>query len=284
MSQNLPAWHSELRRNQTLNQWGFRWHSQRRLSRTPARADGLISLGSCPSVTTRHIRASILLDPSQPQQLWLDFCGEPDAPRLNCEPSFAALSAVYQRYFQRFNGRPQSSGINLLRQVVQLRSQPAPFDLETFLGDGYQQFHLFLGLIDDQTIIELENSMVFNPWLSLQALALDSGSRCGYSQYRTAFSGSILTMEFNRQFVTKDAACIARIAYHPVPAAEQANVQGWQMQNPANVAATLPQAVPFDVLGLYHHLDWQWWQTAEHAQSMADEGDPNAAIIARLLT
>jgi len=66
--------------------------------------------------------------------------------------------------------------------------------------------------------------------------------------------------------------------------AEQASVQRWQMQNPANVVATLPQAVPFDVLGLYHHLDWQWWQTAEHAQSMAAEGDKHAAIVVRLLT
>lgn len=282
MSHNLPAWHSELRRNQTLNQWGFRWHSQRRLSRTPARADGLISLGSCPSVTTRHIRANILLDPAQPQQLWLDFCGEPDAPQLRCEPTFEALSQIYQRYFARFNGQPNSNGMSLLAKVVHLRSQAGPVDLASLLGTEYQQFQLFLGLIDENGIIGLENSLVFNPWLAMHALAMDSASGCGYSQYRTAFSGAIVTMEFNRNYTDDDVSlCLARIAYQQ--GAEQTNIQRWQMQNPESIAACLPLDVPFDVLGAFQHGAWSWWQTAEQAQALAAEGDSNAAIIARLL-
>ncbi len=282
MLPNLPVWHTELRRNQMLNQAGFHWHSQRRLSRTPARSDGLIDLGFCPPVTTRPGRASIAFDPSQPHQLWLDFCGDPDEPRFSCEPSVAALSQIYRRYFQRFNGQPHSTGIDLLAQVVHLRSQPSSFELASFLGAGYQEFQLFLGLIDEDGIIGLENSLVFNPWLALHPLAIDSASGCGYSQYRTAYSGSILTLEFNRNHTAAEIAlCIARIAYHTVD--ERANLQRWQMQNPESIAASLPSDVPFDVLGLYQHANWGWWQTAEQAQALAEAGDSNAAIIAGLL-
>ncbi|MFD3164781.1 hypothetical protein [Herpetosiphon sp. NSE202] len=281
MSHKLPAWHTELRRNQTLHQWGFRWHSQRRVSRTPARNDGLISLGSCPSLTTRHGRSSIVFDPSQPHDLWLDFCNDPEQPHLRCEPTFSALSEVYQRYFARFNGQLSSNGMSLLAQVVHLRSQAGPVDLASFLGAGYQQFQLFLGLIDEDGIVGLENSLVFNPWLALHALAMDSASGCGYSQYRTAYSGAIVTMEFNRNYTDDVALCLARIAYQP--SAEQANIQRWQMQNPESIAACLPLDVPFDILGAFQHGAWGWWQTAEEAQALAAEGDSNATIIASLL-
>ncbi len=282
MSHKLPAWHTELRRNQTLHQWGFRWHSQRRLSRTPARSDGLISVGSCPSLTTRHGRASIIFDPSQAHDLWLDFCNDPEQPHLRCEPTFVALSQVYQRYFQRFNGQPNSNGMRMLAQVVQLRAQLNTVGLDSILGVGYQQFQLFLGLIDEDGIVGLENSLVFNPWLDLHPLAIDSASGCGYSQYLTAYSGSILTMQFNRDYTDDDVAlCLACIAYQP--SAEQANIQRWQMQNSESIAACLPLDVPFDVLGAFQHGAWGWWQTAEAAQALAAEGDSNAAIIASLL-
>ncbi|WP_110514810.1 hypothetical protein [Herpetosiphon llansteffanensis] len=283
MSHTLPAWHTELRRNQTLHQWGFRWHSHRRLSRTPARSDGSISLGSCPSLTTRHGRSCLVFDPSQPHDLWLDFCNDPEQPRLRCEPTFAALSQLYQRYFQRFSGQPGNNGMSMVAQVVQLRSQLNTLGLDSFLGAGYQQFQLFLGFIDEDGIVGLENSLVFNPWLALHALAMDSASGCGYSQYRTAYSGSILTMEFNRNYTADDVAlCLARIAYQPV--AEQANLQRWQMQNPESIAACLPLDVPFDVLGTFQQGAWGWWQTAEEAQALAAEGDSNATIIAHVLT
>ena len=223
-----------------------------------------------------------------PQELYYAFepiespaPGDPDVAwlRVPVAPTEAELRAVHERYVAPAAQLPPVPlGAALLAGVAHPGS---PVELTR---PGLRRLRLVVGTGSwDDDMVGLENALVFNHFLHLQAYCQATaqyGDQDRVTQHATAFSGSLVSL--SRQpntTLSGEAEAVFEVEVQYVPAPHAELLRQWQPELAATrLPPDLPTDLPLDVLGFLVVGDYPIYWSAGALRATLAGGTPFADL------
>jgi ankyrin repeat protein len=276
----LPAWYHTLRQDPLCKEYGFSFDTPEKIQEQKSSEifEGKILIGASDDVGG-YKAIQLWLDTSMPESLWFSF-DESEFSKdfiFSVVPHIESLQKISADYV--FPSKLIPSGENVIASVARIRTaQPIRLNTEGTTEQGY-----FIGHGDWYDMVELENNLVFNPYLSLYVVCQATAENVdgNFTQHYTAYSSSLYSLiryelygsTFFYVFVEYEPAKDTRY----VKQLKQTVLKGHPLES-------VPDDMPLDVLGALYNPTLKYFPTQDQLIQEAQEGDFNSLLFLSAMT
>lgn len=270
-----PTWKTVLN-NELLQEIGFQLTDSE--DKTSDQGYKTIATAPLPEYKFAELQVS-----STDDKLYLAFNAEPTWLRLPIDPTADALRETFRHYVTPALEHPSPiAGLGAVESMQYLREAQGRVGLD---ADAVT-YSRVIGIGEyEESMIEIENAFTLCPYLSPAIIRQATANQGIYSQWTSAFSGSLVTISRVRVNIVGEELgrtyLLCEVQYYPTNHTE---ITSKLLEEHAGDLSTLPSDFPLDVIGMFEYAQFHQLIGAEELTEYVQQGSEGDVLPLALLT
>lgn len=273
---SFPSWYETLKNDEELKNLNLDFYDEENFKNTNENAENIFSFASSELFSVNNF-IELAFDVTDLSKMIVSLNETASIINFTAPPTKEAVLYLYKIYVAPGLAIPQPG--KPIAEIARLReskpitlTNPAKKTITFYIGHGYWD-----------AMAELENTMVFNGFLSLYFIcqATAHGNDGPKSQFYTAFSASLCTI--SRAKVSSQD-CLFYLQFEYIPVEDEYTKHYKQRFLDNKLIQQFPDDAPLDILGMLIDYNSSSIQTEEDLIEKIKEGDYNSLMFLSVMT